>query len=47
MLLKNQSNNLRAWLGGDECRNFLQSFLALKLCGGIFGKWWGKMRERE
>jgi hypothetical protein len=23
MLVKNKSNNPRAWLGGDECRNFL------------------------
>jgi hypothetical protein len=36
---KNKLNNLQAWLGGLEPRNFLQSFLALKLCGKIFFKW--------
>jgi hypothetical protein len=33
MLVKNKSNNPRLLLGDDELKNFLQSFLALKLCG--------------
>jgi hypothetical protein len=32
MLVKNKSNNPRALLGDDELKNFLRSFLALKLC---------------
>jgi hypothetical protein len=33
MLVKNKLNNPRALLGDDELKNFLQSFLALKLFG--------------
>ena len=44
---ENKSNNPRAWLGSDELWKFLQSLLALELCGNFFASGGASESERE